>query len=220
MKREKGIMRYEPPELPLAIADQIPDENPLRGLNWDEVARQFIKDFPHGTLLNAEQFDKWAWKHGYVPEPKGLGKKTDGWLAHLQRRHILRYNMNKAGTHSRMEEFAFTLDKIDGALYEVRTPQLAIHRHDVLKRVTCLLKVKQKRLKYLFQSADWAHIPPFDRALAEEIYDELQHFRNTVEMNVVHLETRFERLNQKLRKLKLENSNGGIKRLTEGEKSM
>ena len=36
----------------------------IRGEGYREMAVQFIKDFPVGTTLTSEQFDKWSHHHG------------------------------------------------------------------------------------------------------------------------------------------------------------
>src|SRR5690349_4656093 len=77
--------------------------NPRRGAGHTDTALMFLRDHPVGETLTPEKFDEWAQRLGLLNVPTGAPKQSDAWLAHLQRRHQLRYNINKAATHPRMD---------------------------------------------------------------------------------------------------------------------
>jgi len=169
--------------------------NPLRGINFIDHAIAFGREFPIGTVLSVENFDRWAAGRGlFVLPPKGAPKSGDTWLAHLQRRHQVRHNLCKASAHPRMET-PYTIQSLTGhAKFEVMSPEQAVSRNNIIRRLDNLLNTKRKQLNYLMQSADFGILPPEEKAVAESIYDDIEGFSRRV-----HLET--ELLDNKLYKL-------------------
>lgn len=196
--------------------------NEKRGHNYHPLALQFLKEFPIGTVLSPEQFDSWAQHKGQLNVPEKAQKKSDAWLAHLQRRHQLRYNINKAGTHPRMYEsgsIAFTIDGAGPGTWEVRAPHTAIGQHELPARIVSLTKTKRRQLAYLMQSADWSVLPPHERMIAEALYDDIDTFEKVVDLQSQQLTMKFEKLEGKIRRAmaqgQLQSTNGGISGLLE-----
>jgi hypothetical protein len=194
--------------------------NPRRGAGHTSTAVAFLKDHPVGETLSPEAFDEWAQRHGLLNVPTGAPKQSDAWLAHLQRRHQLRYNINKAASHPRMDT-PFVIEAVGRDLWEVRSPHIAITRSDMLQRVETLLVAKRKQLNYLMQSADWSILPPYERVIAEEIYNDIDAFQEDVERQASRLGRRLVRLEHKIRRAvetgEVQPVNGGIKAILDGE---
>jgi hypothetical protein len=137
-----------------------------RGKRFDAHARDFIARFPHGTTLSQDEFCHWAAERGlmpYVATPEfPNGRRTDYWKANLMRRHEVRYNLNKAGTHPRMNHgenpLAFSLDSVTGNTLEVRFPHVSYAENKLASAVTSLVAHKRKGLKYLLESADFSRL--------------------------------------------------------------
>ena len=205
--------------------------NPLRGANYNELALSFARAYPVGSTLMPDDFDKWAVSSGgythSVPaetERKGAdGHSSDRWLAHLQRRHQLRANVNKAGAHTRISSHGarpFIITQ-EGRGLVVRSPEVALAKNDMTKRVTSLCGHKRKNLAYLMQSADWEVLPPHERAIAEALYDDIDKFERDISSNAEWLTNKFVKLEQKIRRAcesgRIQPQNGGISRLLSDE---
>jgi hypothetical protein len=192
--------------------------NPNRGANYIDDAMAFIKQFPIGSKLSPEAFDEWAQKRGALNVPTGAPKQSDAWKAYLQRRHELRYGINRAATHPRMEP-PFVIDAISFGLWEVRTPQMSISQNKILVGVQSLFNTRRRQLAYLMQSADWSALPVHERIFAENLYDQIDNFREDVERHANRLTLQFSRLESKLRTAiesgEVHCENGGIQRLLE-----
>lgn len=190
--------------------------NPLRGANHEDTAASFVRDYPPGTTLKQDEFDEWAQRHGLLNVPTGAPKKSDAWLAHLQRRHQLRYNINMAGSHPRME-IPFVVESIKGGNLEVRTPQLAISKCKLTDRLETLCVTKRRQLAYLMQSADWSGLPQHERIVAETLYDDIDMFQQKIELEATCLNGKFAKLESKLRRAvesgRIKPQNGGIRGL-------
>src|SRR4051812_16127758 len=113
------------------------EANPRRGANYETEAAAFVRAFPVGTTLTAEAFDGWAQDKGLLKVPASAKKKSDAWLAHLQRRHQLRYSINTAGTHPRMDT-PFIIEAVGQNIWEVRSPETAIARNQTVERIKSL----------------------------------------------------------------------------------
>ncbi len=220
----------------LAIANQADDEewgiaNPRRGLNHHEAAAAFIKEFPVGQTLSATAFDEWAHRYRLLNMPPvGTAKRSDQWMAHLHRRHELRYRLNKAGSHPRMLEAStpFSIDTVVNGTYEVRSPQTAVVYSQVQRKLQSLVQTKRQQVAYLMQSADWENIKPSERALMEELFFDISAFEKGINLQADLLSERFARVEAKLRRAiqigEVKPQNGGLKQLlspaeteTEGE---
>lgn len=197
------------------------------GKSYHQIALLFAKAFQIGAELTPEIFDTWAHQNGYLNAPENAPKKSDVWLAHLQRRHQLRYNINQAATHPRMYEsgaVAFTIDAVGPAKWEVRAPQIAVTKEDLPGRILSLTKTKRKRLRYLMQSADWNALPPHERLLAETLFDDITRFEQLVDLECNGLSAKFFKLESKLRKAmevgEIKSANGGIRGFIEPQKEV
>jgi len=173
-------------------------ENPDRGLNFHLAAKTFVRAFPVGTTLEPADFDEWAIKHGYLAPPKSHNKQTDSWKGFLQRRHELKYGINRAGTHTRMKKNPFVIESSAGGRWEVRSPQAAIAQSNLANRVISLMVTKRRQLAYLMQSADYSSLPSHDRAYAEALADDIRDYGENVERLGRQLNDKFSRLRRKL----------------------
>jgi len=212
-------------ELVLAGMEDQPEKpwgkaNPRRGANYQDDAIAFVNDFPIGTTLSPEAFDDWAQRRGSLNVPTGAPKQSDAWKAYLQRRHELRSGINKAASHPRMDT-PFVIESIGVGLWEVRTPQMAISKTRMLRRIESLCETHHKQLAYLMQSADWSALPIHERIVAESLYDQIDHFREDTERHASRLTCQFAKLEAKLRlaiesgELKPRNGGGGVQFLLE-----
>ena len=207
-------------------------ENPLRGSKYNELALAFSRAFPVGSTLTPGEFDSWAAESGSyyhsVPTPeerKGAdGNSSDRWLAHLQRRHQLRVNINKAGAHTRIAAHGgkpFVIEQIGHHALEVRSPEVALAKSNLTARLTSLCGHKRRNLAYLMQSADWAALPAHERAIAESLYDDIDKFETDIGNNAEWLTKKFAKLEHKIKKALADGTitarNGGFKRMLSDE---
>lgn len=188
--------------------------NPRRGAGHEDKAIQFVRDFPVGTTLTAEEFDSWAQGHGFVRPPKSTDKQSDGWQAYLQRRHQLKDGITKASTHPRMDT-PFIIETLAMGVWEVRSPYRAISRTKMFDKIESVAVTRRKQLLYLMQSADWSVLPPHEKAFAESLMDDIDMFRQRLELEAEGLSNKFMKLERKLRKGveegQIQIRNGGIK---------
>lgn len=203
---------------PDPIAPESPwgQANPMRGVNHVDTAIAFLAEFPVGSFLSQDAFDDWAQRHGLLNVPTGAPKRSDAWMAHLQRRHHLRYGINQAGAHPRMET-PFVVESVKGNLgqLEVRSPDVAIQKNRFLDRVESLCKTKRQQLAYLMQSADWSSLPPEERLTAEMLHYDIEMFQKQMALQSSCLSEKFDRLELRLRRAvesgELRTRNGGIR---------
>jgi hypothetical protein len=191
------IEKYDFDERPWGIA------NPKRGLRYHELALAFVKDHPIGTTLTVEEFDTWAQHRGELNVPTGAPKHSDAWKAHLQRRHELRNKLRTASCHPRMLESGstpFSLDQITQGALEVRKPQDAIVHANIPKKIASLITTKRKQLDYVMQSADWEHIPPHLKERLETIHEDIDAFKENIDLHERHLSQKLVRLQLKLKR--------------------
>lgn len=206
----------------LTVPTRVDDEpkwgsaHPRRGLNHHDAAAAFLHEFPIGTTLSQEKFGEWAEGHGYVNVPKDVSRSSDEWLAYLQRRHVLRYNINKAGSHPRMADSGlspFVIETTGQNSLEVRSVSVALAKNNSGNRITSLANTKRRQLGQLMQSADWSLLPAQDRAFAEALYDDIDDFGDDIERRSTRLTNKFAKLERKLRQLNLQlpppSDNGG-----------
>jgi hypothetical protein len=191
----------------------------IRGQSNMQMAMDFVTAFPVGTELNISEFDQWAHASGLLVVPSAdASKNSDAWKAHLQRRHELRYRINNAGSHPRLRDNGstpFTLDKLPGGgMYAVRAPHAAVAMSEIPGKVASFLGTKRRKLGYLMQSEDWDNLPPYERIVAETIFDDIDRFRGLIEHQVRSLESKFSKLESRLRRAvgagQITSTNGGI----------
>jgi hypothetical protein len=197
--------------------------NSLRGREYHELAIAFLDDFPvGGPAFSIMKFDEWAHRRGLLNVPFGAMKKSDAWLAHLQRRHHLRYNINKAAAHTRMSEAGaepYIIESVRQDFLEVRPLHRAISENSIGERLESLVKTKRRQLSYLMQSADWEQLPPHERVVAEVIYDDISAFGSRVTFEADQITGKLRRLEARLKlalqRGELKASNGGVAALLE-----
>jgi hypothetical protein len=193
-----------------------------RGVKFHEVALAFAAAFPIGSTLNADKFDKWAIDNNLISEPTDTSKQSDAWLAHLQRRHILRYNINRASTHPRMinsPASPFVIDTVSTGEYEVRAPQEAMYQPTLPQRVESLTKTRRKQLDHLMQSTDWENLDAYYKASANRLYDDIEAFESEIDLKARNLGKKFIGLQADLKAAvetgKVLVTDGGIKGMIE-----
>lgn len=194
------------------------EANPRRGELHQNTARAFVSRFPVGTLLTAEDFDSWAHESGYMKVPTGITRSSDAWKAHLQRRHELKYRINQAGSHPRMDT-PFIIEALGSCQWEVRAPHVAISKTKMFSSLESLTNTKRKRLEYLMQSADWNVLPAHERAFAEALFDDIDMFQSSLNLNVQQLTSKFAKLEGRLRRAveigEIKPRNGGIRAIVD-----
>lgn len=193
--------------------------HPLRGKGYEDAAEAFLKAFPIGRRLTSEEFGDWAQSEGLISGPSSNQKQSDGWQAYCQRRHQLRHNINKAGTHPRMSS-PFVIDSLGIGSWEVRSPSVAIIRSQMLDKIHSLTMTKRRQLKYLIESADWEALPPEDRLVAESLTEDIDQFEERVDLDARSIARKFSRLEQKLKAAVasglLKPRNGAIRAIIDG----
>tara|TARA_R110000868_G_scaffold378645_1_gene644121 strand:+ start:938 stop:1627 length:690 start_codon:yes stop_codon:yes gene_type:complete len=196
--------------------------NPMRGMNFHDVAMAFGHDYPIGTQLSVDAFDTWAASHNYYQHevPANPERSSDAWLAHLQRRFQLRANLNKAATHPRMNTAvsrAYTVDNVSHQTLQVKSPEVALSTNNMAVRLQSLCGTKRRNLSYLMQSADWSQLPPHEQAVAESLYDDIDKFERDISSNSSWLTEKFTKLELKIRRAiesgKIVSQNGGFQKL-------
>jgi len=182
-----------------------------------QLAIAFVNRFPVGSTLSVEDFDQWTWDNGHLPMPSAhTPKKSNEWLAHLQRRHVLRHKINMAGAHPRLASIGstpFIMEHIGNQKYEVRAPHMAI----ATNRIDPHLNRARKKVAYLMQSSDWQRLSDLDRKFAEEIFYETEEYVDEVTRKATALNAKFKRFENFLRS-RVEQGliapvNGGIRHL-------
>lgn len=174
--------------------------NPRRGLTAAEPAEGFVQAFPVGSRLTPEQFDGWAKDQGLLTVPEVTDRQSDAWKAHLQRRHELKFRLNRAGTHPRMTDHGstpFSIESVSSGVWEVRAPEIAIANTRMLYQVSSLLTTKRKTLRFLIESADWSVLPPWEVMFAKSLFHDINRFSNLVQNETLCLDQKFVELQMK-----------------------
>lgn len=200
-----NLQRYEAKGLVKTRKDRAiwKRENPLRGIKYDAVAREFVKDYPPGAALESEQFDEWLQNHGVLNiPPSDASKDSDAWMAHRRRRDIIRRNLNKAGSHSRMANgsTAFYIATAKGR-FIVYDPYVAVGQTDISKAVDSLITKKMTWLKYLLQGANWMALPKDERRQAEALCVQINTFANVMDATREGLDAQFTLFQQHIEQL-------------------
>jgi hypothetical protein len=194
--------------------------NPLRGANHAEAAHAFLKEFAIGTTLSVDAFDDWAIRMELLPPMQSREKNSDGWLAHLQRRHQVRYNINKAAAHPRMADRGgqpYVIESASQGVLEVRTMPEAYAKNTLPERINSLCVNRRKRLGHLMQSADWSVLAPHQRIFAEALFTDITNFEEMVTLSTKQLTSKFDKLERDIKRAMLLNElkpvDGGIRQL-------
>lgn len=219
---KKNVVQFEP------IQDHKEDPwgkaNDRRGKRYSELAKEFIRKFPIGSTPTVREFDLWLEENGQLQIPyDGIKKNTDTWLAHLQRRNILKIRINSAATHPRMSEEGSTPFKIVNCHggYEVRSPQAVLASGELPRKISTLTNTKREQLAHLMQSADWSALPVHERAVAETIYEDIEAFAEDAKTAVDRINRKVGKLQEKLGSMvssgEIKPLNGGLMQLLRGD---
>jgi len=206
-----------------------PKANPLRGMvytddslttTYVDHALDFIGIYPIHHYLTQRTFDEWLESRGLlIIPPEGTPKDADPWLGHLYRRTQHRKKLNLAATHPRMYELesrAFYVAVFDEG-YQVREPHNHATRQGLIRRINSLTTTKRKQIEYLMQSTDWINLPPWEKIVAENLYEDLRAFEGLIYLQADQIESKYQKLQGRLRQAlargEISSTNGGIARL-------
>lgn len=192
------------------------------GVSYRDYAVAFAREFPIGTILTHQQFDEWLQRCGLLTiPPSDASKGSDAWMGHLQRRFQHRDKINKAATHPRMWERGstpFVIAAYAGG-YEVQAPHTAATRSHIGDSIMSLLETKKKQIAYLMQSSDWTQLPPYERVMAQEIYEDLSEYSEDMKTGADRHNKKVTRLQTRLRasieRGEIQSVDGSLKRLVE-----
>lgn len=200
--------------------------NPMRGKGFHDHAVAFSETFAIGDTLSADKFDEWAHERGYLNVPFGAKKQSDVWLAHLQRRHQLRYSINKAAMHPRMREEnrqPFIIENIGHKAWEVRDVVTALQQNETAKKLAQLADVQKKKLVYLQQSEDFEQLPPYMRLAVTDLSADIDSALAKIDLESRDLDRRIARIQGRIRASiesgEVKPINGGIRGFLKGERS-
>lgn len=188
-------------ERPWGEASEHRGERRSDGPSYTDLAVEFVAQHPIGTRFWIEAFDQWVADHGLLkmpPKAATKDKQSDGWKAHLMRRHEAKKVINSAGCHPRLLNLGATPFWISplhgsGGEYIVRAPQETAARGELGKKVVSLTTTLRKRLDYLMQSTDWNGLSASAKAKVEESFYGSEDFQKTVNLQADILATKYAR---------------------------
>lgn len=192
------------------------------GVSYTDYAVDFSRSFPIGTILTHSQFDQWLQYRGLLVIPSAdAPKNSDAWMGHLQRRYQNRDKLNKAAIHPRMRErgsVPFLIAAYAGG-YEIQAPHTAaVHSH-LGDDITSLTETKKKQIAYLMQSADWTQLPPYERAVAQEIFEAINEFSEDIKTGADRIGRKLVRLEGRIRtsmeRGEMQSLDGSLRRLVD-----
>lgn len=173
--------------------------NARRGVANVELAERFQSDFPVGTKLSPDQFDKWAETQDLLSRPAG-GKKSPAWSRFLERRQQVRLKINRSAEHPRMREHGcepYVIDWIGGG-FVVNTPDQSEAIHKMMAMLLKRVKFKQHQLKMLLQAKDWDSMTDQERIYLIVIWDQITDAGDVMAMQITQAVKRIERAAVKL----------------------
>ena len=183
------------------------------------AAEKFLEAFPVGSSLSPTDFDTWARTHGLLNTPPDIPKRSDTWLAHLQRRHQLRYSISRQGLRLGHDgkTSAFTIEAINGKTWMVRTPHEAIIHSQVGRKIDRVTNTKRKHLELLMASADWKAVTPWDRMVAEQLVKAIKRLSSRVTFEVDAIDADIKELQERVQRSlemgEIKTANGTLKAL-------
>jgi hypothetical protein len=198
--------------------------NPAKGAKYRDVAVEFGKKFPIGTVLTMDEFDEFAISGGHIEPPASTEKRSDGWLAFLQRRHQFKTNINKAAVHTAMLDQhgapPYFVAQIGMGKLEVVTPfkaATATGNSAVMYQLETLTKTKKRKLAHLIQSVDYTTLPVGEQVKVMMLADHISDFEGRINREIGDLDKKFHAVKSSIHHLLQSNQlvpkNGGIKAL-------
>jgi hypothetical protein len=194
--------------------------NEKRGANYRNIAVEFAKMYPIGTVILMSEFDEFAISFGGIAPPSCTEKGSEGWLAFMQRRHQFKTNINKASAHPDMERLGvspFVVEQEQAQKLVVKTPYDAATKNRMGKQLASLLETKQRRLKHLMQSVDYAALPPLEQVKVGMLAGQVHDFERRIRREIGDLEEKFNDVRSGISGLlkdgRVVPQNGGIKAL-------
>ena len=177
MQKQVSTKQSLPQVFKESYSPRIGEAHPLRGLNYHDLASEFVQCFPIGSVVAVEVFDQFIIQHGGVKPPSDMDKDSDGWQAFVLRRHNARQGLNKAGTHPRMSESGldcFYLDVLDkGGKYKVVAPIDKLVNSDMPLKSLSVNRAHLKEIDMLLQSSNFEQLSPEQQV-------ELRHFKHVL----------------------------------------
>lgn len=210
--------------------------HPRRGMKYHDLAVEFAKAFPIGSTLRWDQFSEWqetvaksmkpdeAHALGLYAIPSTTDTATAEWRQHLDQRHALRYDLNKAAAHPRMINavgYAFHIDiHVHKHMLIVNTVQSSVIIHNnIPKAIESVFRTKRRALRHLQQAINFPLLAPHERMAILEHGHDLDGFQRILAVQVELMMARHERLRimiaRKVEAGDLSNSNGVQRFLTE-----
>jgi hypothetical protein len=150
-----------------------------------------LQTFKLDSIITHGDFDKWAIKCGILKPPSSTEQGSDGWLAHIQRRHQVRYAINNAASNLRMREEAgvepYVIERVGTDQYHIRRLHIAVLLNKATERVQSYMMNKQILFEDMVNVMDWSQISPYIKMNAEYQIQDLETIsRMTTTMLEIH----------------------------------
>ena len=176
----------------------IGEANPLRGASFHNAAVAFVRKFPTGTELTAEEFDDHCFAAGINYAPTDRTKGSEAWQAFLQRRHQAKVGINKAASHPRMLDIEmcqpFSIVQQGQGRLVVKSALEAAVTTSTAKQVESLVNSKKTALRHLLQSVDFNSLAPAHQAQVQNLFDNIEDYEYQIKGSSQRLTQKFDRL--------------------------
>ena len=147
------------------------------------------------------------------------GAKSDGWIAHTQRRYRCVQDLNKATAHSRLREQGINLEPFSVTVSHskvcVRHSELKVSLGDLPREIESIMQTKRTKLERLLNSSDFSVLPPSERNAVESLMLAIETFEGTLRAQSMNLTGHFRILRKSLQRAVLAGvivpQNGAIK---------
>lgn len=139
--------------------------------SYHKHAIALLQTYKLDSIITHGEFDDWAIKRDILKKPSSTEPGSDGWLAHVQRRHQLRYLINKAASNPRIRNEAgiepYVIERIGTDQYHIRRLHIAVLLNKVAERVQSYMMNKQIKFEAMMEAMDWSQISPYIKMNAE-----------------------------------------------------
>jgi hypothetical protein len=172
-----------------------------RGLAHLAEAIKFVAQFPIGTKLIADEFDLWAHTEGLLQLPFGQSKTSDAWKVHVQRRHKVREKINVSSLHPRLlheGSTPFVIDWLGRDMFEVNSPERSSVVVNPYSKILQILETTKEQIARRFQAADFDAQPAHLRALAEQMFDDVDDVAMSFSATMNHKLRRIDKLTERM----------------------
>lgn len=193
------------------------ESHPLLGRKFKDFIPSFAKKFPLGAYNQPAQypvkdFDLWLQANGFVVLPPmnppcpitgedswtpQQGAKSDGWVAHTQRRYQLMKELVKASAHTRVRDDHNLVPfhvSISHGIMTVRPTQEKLTLGELPKEIQSVISTKKIKVQRLMESADFSLLSPSEQVRVEHLADAISGFEDLVQTGTRTLKRQFDRL--------------------------